>query len=165
MTTLPRKSLAALPPGPHSRDGRTCLQLLDPEEVLSKHLVTFFALLLCFTLAGQQAAFASADAAATPLLVQSQLAKRGVGHGVKLIRADGSEIKGRIVSLGKSSVDLQPKGATTISTVPYAEIARVKGPGLSTGAKVGIGVGIGVVVTVGILAIAINHELNKPWGF
>ena len=97
--------------------------------------------------------------------MQLQLARRGVGHGVKLIRTDGSEIKGRIVSLGERSVDLQTKGATTTSTVPYAEIARVNGPGLSTGAKVGIGIGVGVVVSVGIAAIVINHEINKPWNF
>lgn len=134
---------------------------------MSTRLVSLFSLLLCLALCSQQAGFAAAstDAITTPPLVQAQLARRGVGHAVKLIRADGSEIKGRIVSLGESSVDLQSKGASNVSTVPYAEIARVKGPGLSTGAKVGIGIGVGVVVSAGILAIVVNHELNKPWGF
>lgn len=93
--------------------------------------------------------------------VHQLILKRGAGHGVKLVRVNGSEITGRIVTVREDSVDLQTKGTSAVSNVTYAEIARVKGPGLSTGAKVGIGVAIGVVVCVGIAALVIDHEIYK----
>ena len=141
--------------------------LTPAEAIVPLRFIRRFALLLCLVLCAQPCAFAlsSGDTPPAAASIGAQLTKRGVGHGVKLVRADGSEIKGRIVSLRNDSVDLQTKGSTQVSTVSYAEVAKVKGPGLSTGAKVGIGVGIGVVVCVAVAAIVINHEISKPWNF
>ena len=121
------------------------------------------ALLLCFFVGGTQAAFAGGAEEPSPAVhvVHDQIVSRGIGHKVKLIRADGSQIQGRIVAIRDDSVDLSTKGTAALS-VNLAEVSDVKGPGLSTGAKIGIGVGIGVVICVGIAAIIINHEVHKP---
>ena len=134
---------------------------------MSTRLVRSLALLLCILFCGEHLALAARPekTASAATSVQDQIARRGVGHRVKLIRSDGSEIKGRIVALHDTAVDVESSGSTTFTTVRYADVAKIKGPGLSTGAKVGIGVGVGVLVCVGIAAIVITHEINKPWKF
>lgn len=105
----------------------------------------------------------AAGPALTSVTAKEKVVKRGPGHGVKLVRKDGVEIKGNIVAIGEETVDVMPKGSAGAVTVRFDEIAAVKGPGLSTGAKVGIGIGIGVVVSAGIVALVVKHELDKPW--
>ncbi len=95
-------------------------------------------------------------------VTRAQVERRSVGHRVKLVRTDGTEIRGTIVAVHPDSVDLMPKGAAGQITVPYGAVAAVKGPGLSRGAKIGIGVGVGVLVAAGIFGLVVKHELDKP---
>lgn len=86
-------------------------------------------------------------------------------HGVKLVRTDGTEVRGRVVAVRADAVELLLKGTAGPVAVPYRTIAAVKGPGLSRGAKIGIGVGVGVLVAAGVFALVVKHEIDKPWGF
>lgn len=96
---------------------------------------------------------------------REQVERRNVGHRVKLVRTDGSEIRGTIVAVHPDSVELMLKGAGAPVAVNYGTVAAVKGPGLSRRSKIGVGVGIGVLVAAGIFAIVAKHELDKPWNF
>lgn len=123
------------------------------------------ALLLTAAVLGNSVAYAAepAETIATPQMFQQQLTKRGLGRSVKIVRTDGSETKGHIVAIGAESVTIQANKSRTPITIAYSNVAAVKGPGLNTGAKVGIGIGVGLIVSAGIVALIVKHELDKPW--
>jgi hypothetical protein len=68
---------------------------------------------------------------------QKMLQTRGVGKMVKIKRADGKEIRARIISIGEDSVVLQVGSQPTIE-LPYSKVVAVKGPGLPKAAKIAI---------------------------
>jgi hypothetical protein len=76
---------------------------------------------------------------------------------VKVKEADGTTVRAKIVSIGDESVVLQ-NGSKPAVTIAYSQLAAVKGPGLSTGAKVGIWVAVGVVATVAIVIAVIASK-------
>jgi len=118
---------------------------------------------LCSTMCGNAVAHAAApmDAATA----KQKVVARGIGQGVKLVRRDGTEVKGDIVAVGADAVDVRVKGTASPVSVAFADVSAVKGKGLSTGAKVGIGVGVGVVVVVAIVAIALKHNFDNSLKF
>ncbi len=123
---------------------------------------------LCVLLLQHNLALAASLARAPAMdeaTAREKVERRNVGHRVKLVRTDGSEVRGSIVALHPDSVELLLKGAQTPITVNYATVSAVEGPGLSRGAKIGIGVGIGVLVAAGIFAIIAKHEIDKLWNF
>lgn len=89
--------------------------------------------------------------------VKTGIAKLGIGHDtrVEVKLRDRTKLKGYLSAANAetfSVTDLKT-GATT--TVPYPNVAQVKGNNLSTGAIIAISVGIAVGVTIlVILAIA-----------
>jgi hypothetical protein len=115
-------------------------------------LLRQIALALCLCLLGNSVAYAAgnppdADGA------RAQFEKRGIGNTVRVNVANGTHVKGRIISIGADGVVLAPNGSPDV-LVAYAQVNSVKGPGLSTGGKVGILVFVGVAV-VGIVAIVL----------
>ncbi len=42
-------------------------------------------------------------------------------------------------------------------TISYADVQKVQGSGLSTGAKIGIGVGVAVAVVVVVFAVGLSR--------
>ena len=109
------------------------------------------ALVLCLTLFGNSIGFAAEKHKDAPS-VRSQLQHHGVGSTVRVVRNDGTEVKGKITALNSADFQVAPHKGDPV-TVAFADVKEVHGPGLSTGAKVGIGViaGIGVAVLVGVL--------------
>jgi len=75
------------------------------------------ALLLALTFVIERAAFATSmpDAAGT----KQQIAARGVGKGVKVQEADGTVLRGKIVSMGEDSFGMQV-GSKPVVEVPCA---------------------------------------------
>ncbi len=127
---------------------RRCLRLLSP--------------LLCVCLL-----WTSTAVAATPLdaaTAKQQIGTHGVGKVIRLNRRDATEIKGAIVSLGEESCVLQVLKQPEPVTVSYAEVTKVRGPGMSHGLKVGLIVGASVVAAVAITAIVIYKHtgINFP---
>ena len=122
-------------------------------------LLRFVALVLSFSLSAASVAYAT-DAPLTPATAKQMLQAKGVGKMVKVKEADGTTVRAKIVSLGDDSVVLQ-NGSKPAVTIAYSQMAAVKGPGLSTGAKVGIWVGVGVVAAVAIVvAVIASHPLS-----
>jgi len=109
------------------------------------------ALVLCLSLFGNSIGFA-AEKHKNPPTIQEQLQQHGVGKQVRIVRTDGTQLKGSITTLNPADFQLAPKKGAPV-TVAYTDIKEVHGPGLSTGAKVGISVlcVIGVVVIAGVI--------------
>ena len=119
------------------------------------------ALLLALTLVTERAAFATStpDAASA----KQQIAARGVGKGVKVHEADGTVLRGKIVSMGENSFGMQV-GSKPVVEVPFANVREVQGPGLSKGAKIALWTGVGVFVLVIVIGGAIAHAYGGILG-
>lgn len=124
-----------------------------------RHL-RLISLLLCVCVLFNSTMFAAVPLDAAT--VKQQIQSHGVSSVVRLSRKDGGELKGRIVSIGEDSCVLQVKKQPAPVTVAFADVTKVKGPGLSTGAKVGIIAGVCVVAAVGIAAIIFDHNFKFP---
>jgi len=94
-------------------------------------------------LINSQAVLARAKALANPEQVKAEVFKRGTGEKakVKVKLRDGSELRGYISKADEQSFEVQQKDGKSV-TIPYADAASVRKPGLSKGAKIGIGVGV-----------------------
>ena len=121
---------------------------------LTMRLSRITALLLAIAFLSDRLALAipTPDAASA----KQQIATRGVGKSVKVHEADGTVLRGKIVSLGEDSFGIQIGSKPSIE-VTFANVRAVDGPGLSKGAKIGMGVGAGVVLAVVIVAVTIAH--------
>jgi hypothetical protein len=87
--------------------------------------------------------------------VKDQVQKRGIGEKsrVKAKLANGTEVKGYVSKIEETSFDVTEKTGHTV-TIAYADVQKIRGPGLSKGAKIGIGVGVavgGLAIIVAIL--------------
>jgi len=137
-----------------------------PMKVLSLLLVT---LLVCN---GAVFADQAAPAPGTPreqsqetvqaAKVRTKVQKRGIG-GKSLVKAklvNGAEVKGYISKIEEASFTVTDKRTSQTTTIPYAEVRKIQGPGLSRGSKILI-----AVTVVGVLsAIAIGVTLSHTRG-
>ena len=121
---------------------------------LTMRLSRITALLLAITFLNEHVALAipTPDAASA----KQQIAARNVGKSVKVHEADGTVLRGKIVSLGEDSFGVQV-GSKPPVEVTFANVRAVDGAGLSKGAKIGMGVAVGVVLAVVIVAVTIAH--------
>ena len=124
-------------------------------SLLASPRLRFLSLLLCLCVLFNSTAFAAAPL--DPAGARQQLLTQGVSSTVRITRKDGHELKGQLLTVGDESCVLTVKKAPV--TVAYADISKVRGPGLSRGVKIAIGVGV-FVVAVGITAAIIGHEIN-----
>lgn len=115
------------------------------------------ALLLALTFASERLAFATATLDAVS--AKQQIALRGVGKGVKVHEADGTVLRGKIVSMGEDSFGIQV-GSKPVVEVPFASVREVQGPGLSKGAKIAIWTGVGVLVLIIAVGASYAHAIN-----
>jgi hypothetical protein len=119
-------------------------------------------LLCCAPPVWAQGQAASATESPAKNLVEEQQAskaraevhKRGSGEQsqVKVSLRNKSEVKGYISHIDSDSFQVTDKKNGRVTTVAYADVDKVRGPGLSKGAKIGIGVGVGAAVAVGAFA-------------
>jgi small nuclear ribonucleoprotein (snRNP)-like protein len=89
--------------------------------------------------------------------VDKRLANKKERVTVKL--QNGAEVKGRIAQAGSNTFTVSDAKSGRQTEIAYADVAKLKGRGLSKWAKVGIVTGIGIGVVVIIFAIAF-HDLN-----
>lgn len=119
------------------------------------------AFLLCLAFLGERVALAlpTPDAATAKQLIT----RRGVGKRIKIHEADGAVIRGKITALGENSFGLQV-GHDAPADIPFARVRQVDGPGLSTGAKVGLGIGITLAGAAAVTAAVIGVSLSHGFG-
>ena len=94
--------------------------------------------------------------------IKTQVQQRGTGEKatVKIALRDKTEVKGYISQIDADSFQVTDKKTGKVSTVSYDSVDRVRGGGLSRGAKIAIwiGVGAGVAIGLGLMAHTLNHS-------
>jgi small nuclear ribonucleoprotein (snRNP)-like protein len=80
---------------------------------------------------------------------------RDAKTNVTVMLRDGSELKGRITQAAENMFTLKDKNTGTQRDVSYADVTKVKGRGLSKGAKFGILTGIiaGAVIIGALISL------------
>jgi hypothetical protein len=90
--------------------------------------------------------------------VKAEIGKRVAGDKtrVKLKLRSGAEMKGRLNQAGNDDFTFTGENGGQM-TVTYADVERVKGRGLSTGAKIGIIAGVAAATVVIIGVVSFRH--------
>jgi len=85
--------------------------------------------------------------------IKAKVQKRGIGEKsrVRAKLVNGAEVKGYISKIEEASFTVTDKKTGQTTTISYADVQKIQGPGLSKGDKILIGVGLGVAV-FGIVA-------------
>jgi hypothetical protein len=126
-------------------------------------LMKYVSVLVITLLFFKSVAFAAQMAQGTSQVVKvkDQVQKRGIGEksGVKAKLVNGTEVKGYVSKIEETTFDVTNKTGQT-TTIAYAEVQKVQGPGLSKGAKIGIGVGVVVGGVAIVFAILFAHFKN-----
>ena len=94
--------------------------------------------------------------------IKAKVQKRGIGETsrVKAKLVNGSEVKGYVSKIEETSFTVTDKKTGQTTTVLYADVHKIRGPGLSKGDKILIGVGVGVVVFVLVLYLAVGRNID-----
>ncbi len=89
--------------------------------------------------------------------IKAEVQKRGVGEKsrVRVRLRNKAEVKGYISKIEDTSFEVSDKKIGQATTIPYAEVEKVRGSGLSKGAKIALIVGAAVVVTAAAIAIGV----------
>ena len=89
--------------------------------------------------------------------VKAEVQKRGIGEKsrVKVRLRNKAEVKGYISKIEDASFDVTDKKTGRATTIPYMEVEKIRGSGLSKGAKIGIIAGAAVVTVAVVIAVAV----------
>jgi small nuclear ribonucleoprotein (snRNP)-like protein len=93
--------------------------------------------------------------------VKAEVAKRGTGDKsrVTIKLRNGSELKGSITQTGDNMFTLKDEKTSSQRDIGYAEVAKVKGRGLSRGAKFGLFAAIaGAAVVIAAIISVKNFD-------
>jgi small nuclear ribonucleoprotein (snRNP)-like protein len=93
--------------------------------------------------------------------VKERVQKRGVGETVRVTLVNESEVKGSISEVDEASFVVTDKNSGRTTTVPYAEVQKVQGPGLYKGAKIAITAAV-VIGVLAIVAVIFIHKADEP---
>jgi len=95
--------------------------------------------------------------AATPTENAQQLMAIGIGHGVKLIRAGGHSIRGTIVAVDASEVELMTARNGETVTVALDEVTSVQKAPRKRALRLGIIWGVSAMAFVAATEILTHH--------
>lgn len=89
--------------------------------------------------------------------VKTEIAKLGVGRDtrVEVKLRDKTRLKGFISETSENGFVVTDLKTGASNTIAYADVSKVKGNNLNTGAKIAIGIGIGVGITLLVLLLII----------
>lgn len=115
-----------------------------------------FSLLLISLLVFSSTGFAAQSAGSPKVAdIKAQVQKRGTGEKskVRVTLGNGTVVRGYISNIEESSFEVNGNKTAQPTSISYTDVQRVQGPGLSTGAKIGIGVAVGVAVAATVIGI------------
>jgi hypothetical protein len=83
-----------------------------------------------------------------------EVQKRGTGEKsrVRVTLSNKTEVKGYISQIGTDSFQVTSQKSGEVTTIAYTDVEKVRGQGLSKGAKIAIAVGVAAGVGVGLAA-------------
>ena len=89
--------------------------------------------------------------------VKAEVQKRGIGKQsrLKVTLRDQTEVKGYASQIGDASFQITNPKTQDVTTLAYADVKKVRRPGLSR--SVGIAIGIGVALLI-VLAISLPKD-------
>lgn len=91
-----------------------------------------------------------------------KIQKRGVGEKsrVTLRLRDRTEVKGYISQIEADTFQVTDWKSGQVTTVAYQDVTRIRGGGMSTGAKVAIGAGVvaGAMIGLGLVLLASGYR-------
>ena len=91
-----------------------------------------------------------------------EVQKRGAGESsrVRVTLRNQSEVKGYISQIDAETFQVTDKKSGRVTTVAYQDVTRVRGGGMSSGAKIGIvaAIGAAVIVILVVLTSQLNHS-------
>ena len=89
--------------------------------------------------------------------VKIEVQKRGIGDKsrIRVRLRDKAEVTGYISKIEDASFEVTDKSSGRATTIPYADVEKVQGSGLSKGAKIGIIVGAAVVIVAVVIAVGV----------
>jgi hypothetical protein len=89
--------------------------------------------------------------------VKAEVQKRGIGKQsrLKVTLRDQTEVKGYVSQIGDASFQITNPKTQDVTTIAYADVKKVRKPGLSR--SVGIAIGIGVALLI-VLAISLPKD-------
>lgn len=119
---------------------------------IPRHILRLTAFILIPALLLSQTVYA-AKRPLEPAQAKAKLTERGVGHGVRVVLADQSQVNGVISRLGDEDFVILPRNHAEAQTISYTQVAEVHRARFSRGQKVAIGTGIFVGAAVAIFAI------------
>jgi hypothetical protein len=93
---------------------------------------------------------------------KSEVQKRGVGERsrVRVTLQNQSEVKGYISQIDADTFQVTDRKTGEVRTIAYQDVSRIRGTGMSTGAKIAIGAGVavGIIVAVALGSLAASGE-------
>ena len=92
--------------------------------------------------------------------IKRQIERRGIGAKTKVTLRDKTELKGYISRIDPDSFQFTDKKSGGVTTISFADVERVRKPGMSTGAKIATAAGVaaGVIVAGIVISLAKSGE-------
>jgi hypothetical protein len=129
-----------------------------PKHYAFTLIFTFFILCVCGeTAIAQKSAGTSADKIKAKVQTRIENGKKKVAVEM----TNGTKIKGNIISADPDSFTLAMLGSNQTSVIPYHDVAKVKGTGWPTSAKIAIGVAGASGATLIALYIAFQNATRN----
>jgi len=95
--------------------------------------------------------------------IRTAVQKMGTGGHVRVtLREPSSEVKGFISAIRDDGFDVTKEKAGEVVAIPYSNVEKLRGPGMSRGTKIAIGVTVVVLATVGIIVAVIVTHFKGP---
>ena len=93
-------------------------------------------------------------------MVKAEVHRRGVGEKsrVKVRLRNKTEVRGYISKIEDESFDVTERKTGQVKTIRYADVEKVQGAGLSTGAKIGLIAGLGVAVVALVIVAGLKSS-------
>ena len=92
--------------------------------------------------------------------VKAEVRKRGIGEKsrVKAKLVNEAEVKGYISKIKEASFAVTDKKTGQTTTMLYADVQKIQGPGLSKGGKIVIVVGVGAFIVLVALGLYVRSR-------
>jgi hypothetical protein len=94
--------------------------------------------------------------------VKSEVQKRGAGEKsrVRVTLRNTTEVKGYLSQIDADTFQVTDRKSGQVTTIAYQDVTRIRGGGMSAGAKIALvaGIGVAAIVILVVLGQQLNHS-------